>query len=191
MSTMTSYYLGGPLEVPLERAKVLINDYVKNSIESNLKVRVEVKEDSVVLNPTQDTRPDSMLKARQIIQALALGFPRDVALELLSDDKYLDVVDLGDYIDKDKESSMNRVRSVIIGEGGKAKRNIEELTETRIMVKDRFIGIIGSYDNVRAARDALIMLINGKQHSTVYRWLQRWRRELNLRRFEEGSNPYT
>ncbi|WP_291764480.1 KH domain-containing protein [Caldivirga sp. UBA161] len=181
---MANYYFGGPLEIPLEKAKVLITEEVKNSIEGDLKVQVNVKDDSVVLTPMQDANPDSVIKARQIIQALALGFSREDALELLSDDKYLDVVDLSDYISKDKENHLSRVKAIIIGEGGKVKRSLEELTETKIAVKDKAVGIIGNYDNIRAVRDALIMLINGKQHSTVYRWLQRWRRELSLRRIE-------
>ncbi|ABW01812.1 KH domain-containing protein [Caldivirga maquilingensis] len=181
---MANYYFGGPLEIPLEKAKTLVTEEVKNSIEVNLKVQVEVKDDSVVLTPMQDANPDSVIKARQIIQALALGFSRDDALELLNDDKYLDVVDLSDYIGKDKENHLSRIKAIIIGEGGKVKRNLEELTETKIAVKDKAVGIIGNYDNVRAVRDAIVMLINGRQHSTVYRWLQRWKRDLNLRRIE-------
>jgi len=110
---------------------------------------------------------------------------------LLSDDKYLETIDLGDYVGKDKENHMSRIRALIIGENGRVKRNLEELTETRIAVKDRVVGIIGDYDNARAAREAVVMLINGKQPSTIYRWLQRWRRELNLRRVEGGFTGYT
>ncbi|WP_292000058.1 KH domain-containing protein [Caldivirga sp.] len=183
---MANYYFGGPLEIPLEKARVLVTDEVKGLIEGNLKVQVEVKDDSVVLTPMQDANPDSVIRARQIVQALAIGFSREDALELLSDEKYLDVVDLSDYISKDKENHLSRIKAIIIGEGGKVKRNLEELTETKIAVKDKTVGIIGNYDNVRAVRDAIIMLINGRQHSTVYRWLQRWRRELSLRRI--GSN---
>jgi len=186
-----SYYFGGPLEIPLERARILINNDVKDAIEGRLKVKVEVKDDSVVLTPTNESKPDSVIKARQIIQALSLGFPREDALELLSDDKYLETIDLGDYVGKDKENHMSRIRALIIGENGRVKRNLEELTETRIAVKDRVVGIIGDYDNARAAREAVVMLINGKQPSTIYRWLQRWRRELNLRRVEGGFTGYT
>lgn len=181
---MANYYFGGPLEIPLEKAKVLITEEVKKSIEGGLRVKVEVKDDSVILTPMQNANPDSIIKARQIIQALALGFSREDALELLNDEKYLDVIDLSEYISKDKGNHLSRIKAIIIGEGGKVKRNLEELTETKLAVKDKAVGIIGDYDNVRAARDAVVMLINGKQHSTVYRWLQRWRRELNLRRIE-------
>jgi len=38
-----SYYFGGPLEIPLERARILINNDVKDAIEGRLKVKVEVK----------------------------------------------------------------------------------------------------------------------------------------------------
>jgi len=186
-----SYYFGGPLEIPLNRARILINNDVKDAIEGRLKVKVEVRDDSVVLTPTNESKPDSVIKARQIIQALSLGFPREDALELLSDDKYLETIDLGDYVGKDKENHMSRIRALIIGENGRVKRNLEELTETRIAVKDRVVGIIGDYDNARAAREAVVMLINGKQPSTIYRWLQRWRRELNLRRVEGGFTGYT
>ena len=183
---MIGYYLGGPREIPLQNAERLIDNDVKRAIEQNLRVNVEVRKDTVVISPREDTRPDALIKAVQIINAISIGFTKDDALELLSEDKYFDVIDLGDYVDKGKENQLTRIRALIIGEGGKAKRNIEELTGVKIVVKGRNVGIIGDFDSVRAARQAIEMLIRGRQHSTVYRWLQRWRRE----RREAGGPGY-
>lgn len=172
------------MEITVRNAKRLLTKELIDIIKNRLNVAIEVKEDLVVIEPMENTNPDSMIKARQIILAISLGFDANTALELLNDDKYLDLIDLSDYIgDKDRVNRLSRLKALIIGEGGKAKRNIEELTGTRIIIGEKVVSIIGDYEGVRAARDAIIMLINGKQHSTVYRWLQNWRRELNIRKF--------
>ncbi|MFP3044871.1 MAG: RNA-binding protein, partial [Thermocladium sp.] len=51
------------------------------------------------------------------------------------------------------------------------------LTETKINIKGSSIYIIGRFENAEAARNAIDMLLAGRQHSTVYRWLQKWRTE--------------
>ncbi|MCX8171787.1 MAG: hypothetical protein N3E47_07525, partial [Candidatus Bathyarchaeota archaeon] len=46
------------------------------------------------------------------------------------------------------------------------------------------VAIIGDVEQVNVAREAINMLINGSQHATVYRFLQRKRQELKRRRLE-------
>jgi ribosomal RNA assembly protein len=59
------------------------------------------------------------------------------------------------------------------------------MTDTKIVVGDKYIAILGPYENVKAARSALEMLIKGRQHATVYRWIQNWRREMKYRELME------
>jgi len=61
---------------------------------------------------------------------------------------------------------------------GKTRRIIEELTNTNIAVYGHTVGIIGKVEHVQVAREAIQMLIEGRQHATVYKFLHRKRREL-------------
>lgn len=59
------------------------------------------------------------------------------------------------------------------------------MTDTNIVIGDKYIAILGPYENVKTAREAIEMLIRGRQHATVYRWIQNWRRESRYRELME------
>ncbi len=125
------------------------------------------------------------MKAKNIIEAISYGFDYNDAQNLRSDDYTLEIIDLRDYINKDKSNHINRIKARIIGEDGRAKRVLQELTDTNIVVGDKYIAILGLYENVKVAREAIEMLIRGRQHATVYRWIQNWKRESKYRELME------
>ena len=63
-----------------------------------------------------------------------------------------------------------------IGEGGKSRKTIEDLTECYISVYGKTIGIIGEPENVAAARKAVEDLLKGSPHGNVYKLLEKRRR---------------
>ncbi|MEM2575777.1 MAG: KH domain-containing protein, partial [Sulfolobales archaeon] len=73
----------------------------------------------------------------------------------------------------DSQNHLTRIKGRVIGEEGKVKKNIEEMTGTNISVYEDYIAIIGDYDGANLAREAVEMLIQGRQHSTVYKYLDR------------------
>ncbi len=72
----------------------------------------------------------------------------------------------------------------IIGKGGKTRRIIEELTDAEISVYGHTVSIIGNFNQTNVAGEAILMLIKGSQHSTVYRFLQKKRQELKRKKLE-------
>jgi ribosomal RNA assembly protein len=117
-----------------------------------------------------------VMKVSSIINAIGLGFDVEVAMKLLSDDMLLDVIDIKDVAHD--PSDIRRLKGRIIGEKGKTKRIIFEYTGVYISVSDHLIGLIGFYDQLQVGRKAVEMLIEGKDHSVVYRYLERAEREL-------------
>src|SRR5947208_16864833 len=80
----------------------------------------------------------------------------------------------------------------IIGKEGRARRNIEELTGTLISVSGHTISIIGTFQSVSMAKDALEKLIEGRQHGTVYKILKKRRKKVKKEKalgLWEGSEP--
>ncbi|MHA1211894.1 MAG: KH domain-containing protein, partial [Candidatus Heimdallarchaeota archaeon] len=69
-------------------------------------------------------------------------------------------------------NKIKRFRGRLIGREGKTRRVIEETTGTRISVYGNTIGIIGPYERLRVARDAIYMLLEGSKHGTVYGFLE-------------------
>ena len=54
------------------------------------------------------------------------------------------------------------------GKNGKTKFTIETATRTRIVIADTKIHILGSFQNIRVARDSICSLILGSPAGKVY-----------------------
>ena len=59
---------------------------------------------------------------------------------------------------------------------------IEELTETNISVYGKTVGIIAEVDSLMIARRAIEMLVEGSAHRNVYKWLEKQRKTMRMRR---------
>ena len=70
-------------------------------------------------------------KATEIVTAIGRGFSEQNAMLLMDDDNRLHVMDIRDYAGK-SAASMERIRGRIIGEDGRARRNIEQLGNSRV-----------------------------------------------------------
>ncbi len=181
-------YLSGTITIPVdkERLGVIIGSKgkVRKRLEEELGIKVEVDRElgEVRISPCTELKdPTKLLRAKDIIRAIAYGFSPERAFRLLEEDTFLDVIDLKEVTSRRRED-ITRIAGRIIGESGKARKMIEELTGADISVYKHYVAIIGDYEQVRMARNAVEMLIQGRQHRTVYRYLFRERREARLRR---------
>ena len=59
------------------------------------------------------------------------------------------------------------------------------MTETYLSVYGKTISILGRPENVTTARKAIESLLAGSPHASVYKWLEKKRRELISRMGEE------
>ncbi|WP_048192371.1 KH domain-containing protein [Pyrolobus fumarii] len=163
--------------VPLDRIGVLIGECgkVKEEVMKRTRTRITVdsKNGTVIIEPeSPDVPPYMVMKAREFVRAVAYGFSPERAMRVLDEDQVLIVIDLKQYVG-DAPNHLQRIKGRIIGEQGRARRTIEEMTGTYISVYDSYVAIIGDYESAQAAREAIEMLIEGRQHSTVYRFLER------------------
>lgn len=182
------------LKIPKERVGVLIGPEgrTKKAIEEKLSVKLQVDSETgdVELSLSENARDPSLLfRAKDVLTAIGRGFSPEHAFRLIRDDEaVLDVIDLRDFFGR-SESDIRRVKGRIIGMDGKTRKIIEELTDTNVAVYGHTVSIIGKIEEAQAAREAIQMLISGSQHSTVYRFLHRKRRELKKRMLELWEKP--
>ncbi|GAB6944631.1 KH domain-containing protein [Vulcanisaeta sp. JCM 14467] len=184
---MISDYIKGGFKLVVEKNRLrAINDSAR-AIEEEFGVKIIVDNDKgeVTIVPGNNTNFDQLMKAKNIIEAISYGFDYNDAQNLRNDNYTLEIIDLRDYVDKGKSNHISRIKARIIGEDGRAKRVLQELTDTNIVIGDKYIAILGPYENVKTAREAIEMLIRGRQHATVYRWIQNWRRESRYRELME------
>lgn len=171
---MTEYMY--ELKIPKERIAVLIGTKgeMKKQIEEATGTHIDVdSEEGDVFLKGEDSL--SLYTTREIIKAIARGFNPDVAMLLLKQEYALELINLKDYAE---EKQLMRLKGRVIGREGKARKNIEVLTETNISVYGKTIGIIGECENSVIARRAVDSLLTGSTHANVYKWLEKNRREL-------------
>jgi ribosomal RNA assembly protein len=174
------------IKLPRERIAVLIGKggRVKQDIEKRCGVAIEVDSesgDAVITTGEKPVDQIEMFKAVEIISAISRGFSPQRAMRLLGEEEMFQQIDLRDYAGR-SPSALARIKGRIIGEGGKSRRTIEELSGVSMSVYGHTVGLIGTYHEVRLATDAIDMLSRGSMHKSVYNMLQEARRRDKLDR---------
>jgi ribosomal RNA assembly protein len=182
------------VRIPKERVGVLVgpDGKVKQKIEEKLMVELEIESEAggvtiVLSERTND--PSLLFRAKDVVTAIGRGFSPEHAFRLLRNE-----TDIFDFIDfrvvfGRSESDIKRVKGRIIGANGKTRKLIEELTDASVVVYGHTVGFIGTFEQVDAARNAVQMLIDGSQHHTVYRYLQRKRSEFKKQMLQLWEKP--
>ena len=170
------------IKVPGERIGVLIgkNGAVVERIKQECKVKVEIESESgnvIVGYDSNSLLEGNPFKALEIISAISRGFSPEKAFKLLREDVIFQLLDMRDYVGN-SQSSINRIKSRIIGEQGRSRRTIEELSGADVSVYGHTVGFIGIFEAIKIAVEAIILLSKGSSHRSVYTMLQNYRRKL-------------
>ena len=182
-------------KIPKDRIGALIGPEgkVKQAVEKKLKVELTIDSETgdvkIMLAPDAED-PSLLFRAQEVIGAMGRGFSPERAFRLINDeDAVLEVIDLRELFGS-SQAELKRVKGRIIGQEGKTRRIVEEMTEADVSVHGHTVAIIANLDQMEVAREAIKMLLRGSQHSTVYRYLHRKRRELKKKKLELWEKPY-
>jgi ribosomal RNA assembly protein len=176
------------IRIPHDRVGVLIgpDGKVKSRIEKTFKVNLIIESESgnveIVLTAAQSD-VSIIFTVANIVKAIGRGFSPERAMLLGNEDFDLSIVDLEEHVGPSR-SAQERVKGRIIGKAGKSRALIEELTETQMSVYGSTVALIGKIEALPAATEAVMMLIRGKFHKTVYNYLFAYRRQLKKDRGE-------
>lgn len=177
------------LKIPQNRVGALIgtNGDVKKSIEKLTGTILDIDSDdgTVYISPREDMEdPLGVWNANHIVKAIARGFNPEIAMKLVHDDIYLEIMKLPLYVGKSKKA-LARYKGRIIGKNGKTRELITELAEVDMAVYGKTVSLIGEMENVLVAKEAVEMILNGSRHKSVYAFLENKKETLKLREFKD------
>ena len=181
------------VKIPKERVGILVglDGKTKRQIEDRLQVKLDIDKEGSVTIILRENCPDPslLLKAKDVVSAIGRGFPPETAFRLIrNEDDIYDMIDLRLIFGRN-ESDISRIKGRIIGTEGKTRKLVEELTEADVVVYGHTVGIIGSFEEADAARNAIQMIIDGCEHHTMYNYLQKKRTELKKEKLKLWETP--
>lgn len=163
------------------------NGKVKAEIEIKCNVYIDVNGEtgdvSIRLRNRDSLIQSGIFKASEIILAISKGFSPQRAFRLLSDECILQLIDLREYSGKSL-NSLDRIKSRLIGQNGKFRKNLEDLSGSDISIYGHFAGFIGTFDETSLALNAILMICKGNSHKSVYHMLEEHKRKKKLERLE-------
>ncbi|MES1918167.1 pre-rRNA-processing protein pno1 [Bonamia ostreae] len=165
------------VRVPSNRKSILkknwkdICDPIINQLK--LQIRMNLAKGQIEIRKSPDTEIETALqKAYEFLKAFLSGFEVKDALAILRvDDIFIDSFMVTD-VRKLPRGHLSRAIGRIVGKKGKTKFTIENATQTRIVVADQHIHLLGSFKNIRVAKATIVRLIVGSQPGKVYSQMQ-------------------
>jgi ribosomal RNA assembly protein len=175
------------IRIPVDRVGALIgrSGKVKSQIEKDCAVKLVIDSESGEIEILSDGSVDQIqpFKAMEVVTAIGRGFSPENAMKLMKEENSLHVIDLRDFAGKSPQQ-IERIKGRIIGEGGRARTNMENLTGTRICVYGKTVSIIGEPHQIKMAISAISSISSGSRHGVVYGRLEANRRKEKLDRMQ-------
>ena len=153
------------VRIPEERLKLLKAD---PRIQKKLKEFCDCKfkfDDDVEIESDDSLKT---FRAKEVVKAFGRGFYIDDALALLDESFYLEIIE----INSKTRDRITVLKGRIIGREGGTKKIIEKISEAKISIYGKTISIIGRWNEVQIAKEAIELILSGSKHSTVYRFLK-------------------
>jgi ribosomal RNA assembly protein len=119
-----------------------------------------------------------------LVKAIGRGFSPERALAILDDEMLmLDVLDISKMAST--KSDMERIKGRIIGKDGRSREIMERLSGTKVSVYGKTVSVLGYPEQIRVARTAIEMLLDGAPHGNVYSFLEKKHQELAKEELKE------
>jgi len=149
--------------VPKDRINVIKDKQAVKKLENSIKIKLSFEENNVMV----EGDGLDLFQAKNIIKAMGRGFSPENAFRLLNEEESLEIIEMTEFNDK----KLKIVKSRLIGTNGKTRKMIERFSGCSVSVYGKTVSMIGKYDQMNIAKEAIKMIIRGSKHSKVYSFL--------------------
>ncbi|NAZ26168.1 MAG: hypothetical protein GU343_01335 [Nanoarchaeota archaeon] len=118
-----------------------------------------------------------LYKFDKFIKGLKAGFDIKKLLNILDNDWDILEIDLKQVFEK-KINHIIRIKGRIIGEEGKVLEELRKRTNADIIIKDKYIYILGDNISLQSAYEGIKRIIKGEKHNTVFNYLDKYIKDL-------------
>jgi len=167
------------VKIPQDRIGVVIGEggETMREIEQEAEVRLDIDSETGAVAVESVGDPVLGLKGPDIVKAIGRGFSPEAALRLLDGDMMMfDVIDI-DSVARNP-NDLKRLKGRLIGENGRTRELMEDLTGADVVIYGSTLSIIGGPEQVDAVREAAEMILEGAPHGSVYSFLERRHNEM-------------
>ncbi|MCX6675020.1 MAG: KH domain-containing protein [Methanothrix sp.] len=167
------------IKIPEERIGVLVGPggSMKHLIEEKTKTTLEIDSETGTVSIASADDPLQALRVMDLVRAIGRGFSPERALPILDDEMLmLDVLDLSKMVGT--KNDMARIKGRVIGKDGKSREIMERLSGARLSVYGKTVALLGYPEQIKIARTAVEMLLDGAPHGNVYSFLEKKHQEL-------------
>lgn len=167
------------IKIPADRIGVLVGPTgsVKSALEEKTKAEMVIDSDTGAVEVIAGDDPIMAMRLAEVVRAIGRGFSPERAIPLLEDEMLmLEVIDLSRVCNT--KTDMARIKGRIIGKDGRTREITEKLAGVGISVYGKTVAIIGGPEQIRIARTAIEMLMDGAPHGSVYGFLEKKNQEL-------------
>ncbi|KAK2962416.1 putative Pre-rRNA-processing protein PNO1 [Blattamonas nauphoetae] len=159
------------VRVPRNRLTPFRNEFVdivRPLVEHmKLQFKFDERRKIILLRPGPTAEISSLQKGCDYLEAYMVGFAQKDAVALLRlDELYLDSFEIQD-VKTLHGDHLSRGIGRIAGKDGSMKYAIENSTKTRVVLAENKVHILGSYQNIALAKDAICSLILGSPPGKV------------------------
>ena len=170
--------------VPKDRIAVLIgkSGKTRKMIEDSCrgKLSIDSQTGDVSISWEGDPDPVRRMKVPDVITAIARGIAPERAIRLMSDDVFLRMYDIREWVGR-QPNQTRRMRSRLIGRNGRIRTLIEEMSKCEIAIYGSTVAVIGDNEGLALAAPAIEGILEGSEHSTVLFGLEQDKKRQRLR----------
>ena len=159
--------------IPEKRAELLKGKGLLERACKRLGCSMELKDENELVI---DGDALSEYNARVVMQAFARGCEFETACKLLSEERFFESVDMKQIFKS--EEQIKRIKARVIGTDGKTKNYIQSVSGADLAIYGDTVSMIGTVDEIKIAKAAIEVLLDGGTHKKAYTIMEKAKRRL-------------